>query len=68
MAQSRRKQRVEPEVQLAEPAQPEDADEAQASLRAIPALLRRAIAPGLTGFSTTAEAVRQPLAHTGPPH
>ena len=72
MAQSRRKQRVEPEVPLKEPevplkepAEPEDA-EAQESLRAIPELMRRAIALGLTGFFTTEEAVRRALGDTVP--
>jgi len=71
MAQSRRKQRVEPEVQLKEPEMPEDAAkpeeaEAQESLRAIPELMRRAIALGLTGFFTTEEAVRRALGDTVP--
>jgi len=65
MAQSRRKQRVEPEVPLKEPAKPEDA-EAQESLHAIPELMRRAIALGLTGFFTTEEAVRRALGDTVP--
>jgi len=65
MAQSRRKQRIEPEVHLKEPAKPEDA-EAQESLRAIPELMRRAIALGLTGFFTTEEAVRRALGDTVP--
>jgi hypothetical protein len=65
MAQSRRKQKVEPEVDLKEPATPEDAEE-QESLRAIPELMRRAIALGLTGFFTTEEAVRRALGDTVP--
>jgi len=65
MAQSRRKQRVGPEAHLKEPAKPEDA-EAQESLRAIPELMRRAIALGLTGFFTTEEAVRRALGDTVP--
>jgi hypothetical protein len=65
MTQSRRKQRIEPEVPLKEPAEPEDA-EAQESLRAIPELMRRAIALGLTGFFTTEEAVRRALGDTVP--
>ena len=65
MAQSRRKQRVEPEVDLEEPATPEDPD-VQESLRAIPELMRRAIALGLTGFFTTEEAVRRALGDTVP--
>jgi hypothetical protein len=65
MAQSRRKQRVEPEAPAKEPAKPED-PEAQESLRAIPELMRRAIALGLTGFFTTEEAVRRALGDTVP--
>jgi len=65
MAQSRRKQRVEPEVQLKESEKPED-EEAQESLSAIPELMRRAIALGLTGFFTTEEAVRRALGDTVP--
>jgi hypothetical protein len=65
MAQSRRKQRVEPEVDLKEPAEPEG-EEAPESLRAIPELMRRAIAMGLTGFFTTEEAVRRALGDTVP--
>ena len=65
MTQSRRKQRIEPEVPLKEPAEPEDV-EAQESLRAIPELMRRAIALGLTGFFTTEEAVRRALGDTVP--
>ena len=65
MAQSRRKQRVKPEVDLEKPATPEDPD-AQESLRAIPELMRRAIALGLTGFFTTEEAVRRALGDTVP--
>jgi hypothetical protein len=65
MAQSRRKQRVEPEVHEKEPAKPED-EEAQERLRAIPELMRRAIALGLTGFFTTEEAVRRALGDTVP--
>ncbi len=65
MAQSRRKQRVEPEAHAKEPAKQEDA-EAQESLSAIPELMRRAIALGLTGFFTTEEAVRRALGDTVP--
>jgi len=65
MAQSRRKQRVEPEVHLKESEKPEDEEE-QESLRAIPELMRRAIALGLTGFFTTEEAVRRALGDTVP--
>ena len=65
MAQSRRKQRVEPEEHPKEPAEREDA-EAQDSLGAIPELMRRAIALGLTGFFTTEEAVRRALGDTVP--
>ncbi len=48
-----------------EPAQREEA-EAQESLGAIPELMRRAIALGLTGFFTTEEAVRRALGDTVP--
>jgi hypothetical protein len=48
-----------------EPAEREDA-EAQDSLGAIPELMRRAIALGLTGFFTTEEAVRRALGDTVP--
>ena len=48
-----------------EPAKREDA-EAQESLGAIPELMRRAIALGLTGFFTTEEAVRRALGDTVP--
>ena len=65
MGQSRRKQRVEPEAHAKEPAKQEDA-EAQESLSAIPELMRRAIALGLTGFFTTEEAVRRALGDTVP--
>ncbi len=65
MAQSRRKQRVEPEVPVKDSAKREDA-EAQESLGAIPELMRRAIALGLTGFFTTEEAVRRALGDTVP--
>ncbi len=65
MGQSRRKQRVEPEVQAKEPAK-QQGEEAQESLSAIPELMRRAIALGLTGFFTTEEAVRRALGDTVP--
>jgi hypothetical protein len=65
MGQSRRKQRVEPEVQEKEPANQEGAEE-QESLSAVPELMRRAIALGLTGFFTTEEAVRRALGDTVP--
>jgi len=65
MGQSRRKQRVEPEVQEKEPAKQEGAEE-QESLSAVPELMRRAIALGLTGFFTTEEAVRRALGDTVP--
>ena len=65
MAQSRRKQIVEPGMDSNEPANPEDS-EAQESLGAIPDLMRRAIALGLTGFFTTEEAVRRALGDTVP--
>ena len=66
MAQSRRKQRIEPEVQVKKPAEPEDAEAQEESLGAIPELMRRAIALGLTGFFTTEEAVRKALGDTLP--
>jgi hypothetical protein len=65
MAQSRRKQRVEPEVTEKEPREREGA-KAQESLGAIPELMRRAIALGLTGFFTTEEAVRRAIGDTVP--
>ncbi len=65
MAQSRRKQRIEPEVHAKKPAEREGA-EAQESPGAIPELMRRAIALGLTGFFTTEEAVRRALGDTVP--
>ena len=65
MVQSRRKQRIEPEVPKKEPAGRED-PEAPESLGAIPELMRRAIALGLTGFFTTEEAVRRALGDTVP--
>jgi hypothetical protein len=65
MAQSRRKQRIEPEVPEKEPAESGD-PEAPESLGAIPELMRRAIALGLTGFFTTEEAVRRAIGDTVP--
>jgi hypothetical protein len=65
MAQSRGKQRIEPEKRAEEPAEREDAEE-QERLSAIPELMRRAIALGLTGFFTTEEAVRRALGDTVP--
>jgi len=65
MAQSRGKQRIEPEKPAEEPAEPEGAEE-QERLSAIPELMRRAIALGLTGFFTTEEAVRRALGDTVP--
>jgi hypothetical protein len=65
MAQSRRKERVEPEVDQKKPAA-DESSEAQESLGAIPELMRRAIALGLTGFFTTEEAVRRALGDTVP--
>ena len=65
MAQSRGKQRIEPEKRTEEPAEHEDAEE-QERLSAIPELMRRAIALGLTGFFTTEEAVRRALGDTVP--
>ena len=66
MAQSGRKQRIEPEVQAKEPAKRKEAKEPEESLGAIPELMRRAIALGLTGFFTTEEAVRRALGDTVP--
>lgn len=66
MAQSGRKQRIKPEVQAKEPAKRKDAKEPEESLGAIPELMRRAIALGLTGFFTTEEAVRRALGDTVP--
>ena len=65
MTQSRGKQRVEPKGPAKGPAKREDA-EAQESLSAIPELMRRAIALGLTGFFTTEEVVRRALGDTVP--
>lgn len=65
MAQSRRKQTVEPEVLAKKPAKSEN-EKPQESLGAIPELMRRAIALGLTGFFTTEEAVRRALGDTVP--
>jgi len=65
MAQSRRKQRVEPEVHVKKSVKPEN-DKPQESLGAIPELMRRAIALGLTGFFTTEEAVRRAIGDTVP--
>ena len=48
MAQSRRKQRIEPEVPAKEPAESDD-PEAPESLGAIPELMRRAIALAAKG-------------------
>jgi len=65
MAQPRGKQRVEPEKRAKNPAAREGADAPEA-LGAIPELMRRAIALGLTGFFTTEEAVRRALGDTVP--
>lgn len=65
MAQSRRKQRIEPEAPAKEPVESDD-PEATESLGAIPELMRRAIALGLTGFFTTEEAARRALGDTVP--
>jgi hypothetical protein len=65
MAQSRGKQRIEREEIADEPAEREDAEE-QERLSAIPELMRRAIALGLTGFFTTEEAVRRAIGDTVP--
>jgi hypothetical protein len=64
MTQSRRKQKVEPEVTAEEPDR--EGKGAQESLGAIPELMRRAIALGLTGFFTTEEAVRKAIGDTVP--
>jgi len=65
MAQSRGKQRLGPEKPAKGPAARGDAD-AQESLGAIPELMRRAIALGLSGFFSTEEAVRRALGDTVP--
>jgi hypothetical protein len=65
MAQSRGKQRIEPEKRAEEPAEHEDTEE-QERLSAIPELMRRAIALGLTGFFSTEEAVRRAIGDTVP--
>jgi len=65
MAQSRRKQRVESEVQVKKSAKSDSGKTAE-SLGGIPELMRRAIALGLTGFFTTEEAVRRALGDTVP--
>ena len=65
MAQSRGKQRIEPEKRAEEPAEREGAEE-QERLSAIPELMRRAIALGLTGFFSTEEAVRRAIGDTVP--
>jgi hypothetical protein len=66
MAQSRRKQRIEVDPQMKRAAKREDAEDQEESLGAIPELMRRAIALGLTGFFTTEEAVRRALGDTVP--
>jgi hypothetical protein len=65
MAQSRGKQRIAPDKRAEEPAQPE-AKQEQEGRGAIPELMRRAIALGLTGFFTTEEAVRRAIGDTVP--
>jgi len=65
MAQSRRKQRVEPEERAKRSAKREN-EPPKESLGAIPELMRRAITLGLTGFFTTEEAVRRALGDTVP--
>jgi len=65
MAQSRRKQRVEPEERAKGSAKREN-EPPKESLGAIPELMRRAITLGLTGFFTTEEAVRRALGDTVP--
>jgi len=65
MAHTRGKQRIRPENRAEDPAKRGDAD-AQEGRGAIPELMRRAIALGLTGFFTTEEAVRRALGDTVP--
>jgi len=65
MAQSRGKQRIAPDKRAEQPAKPE-AREDQEGRGAIPELMRRAIALGLTGFFTTEEAVRRAIGDTVP--
>jgi len=65
MAQSRGKQRIAPDKRAEQPAKPEAKGE-QEGRGAIPELMRRAIALGLTGFFTTEEAVRRAIGDTVP--
>jgi len=65
MAQSREKREVRPEKAAKGSADRKRTD-APESLGAIPELMRRAIALGLTGFFTTEEAVRRALGDTVP--
>jgi hypothetical protein len=53
-------------VQTKPPTKREDTEEPEESLGAIPELMRRAIALGLTGFFTTEEAVRKAIGDTVP--
>ena len=66
MAQSRGKQRVEPRKSGEDPNGSKTAEEQQEGRGAIPELMRRAIALGLTGFFTTEEAVRRAIGDTVP--
>lgn len=65
MAQSRGKQRIAPDKRTEQPDKPE-AKQEQEGRGAIPELMRRAIALGLTGFFTTEEAVRRAIGDTVP--
>ncbi len=65
MAQSRGKQRVVPSKPSTASSKRAGAEESE-SLGAIPELMRRAIALGLTGFFTTEEAIRRALGDTVP--
>jgi hypothetical protein len=67
MAQPRGKQRVKPSDEKRAPTQSEAAGaEEGETLSAIPELMRRAIAMGLSGFFTTEEAVRKAFGDTVP--
>ncbi len=67
MAQARGKQRVEPSDEKIASSPIEAAnDEEGKTLSAIPELMRRAIAMGLSGFFTTEEAVRKAFGDTVP--
>ena len=70
MAPPQRKQRVSPaeaeEVPLESEALGTEAADEEESLGALPDLMRRAVALGLTGFFTTEEAVRRAVGDTLP--